>query len=70
MRSRRFNGGYGGAGKRVRLIEALEPAIRRGLKVVGEGQTFLLDTVLQYSPRGRRIHRRLHHTTHSQSVPG
>ena len=47
MRSRRFNGGYGGAGKRVRPIEALEPAIRKGLEVVATGQTFLLDTVLQ-----------------------
>jgi len=38
---------YGGAGERVQSIEALEPAIRKGLEVVATGQTFLLDTVLQ-----------------------
>lgn len=38
---------YGGAGERVQSIEALEPAIRRGLQVIGKGQTFLLDTLLQ-----------------------
>jgi len=38
---------YGGAGERVQSIAALEPAIRRGLEVIGEGRTFLLDTVLQ-----------------------
>lgn len=38
---------YGGIGERVRSVEGLEPAIRRGLDAVSSGQTFLLDAVLR-----------------------
>ena len=40
---------YGGQGERVDKVEALEPAVRRGLDVVRSGHTFMLDAVLSSS---------------------
>ena len=37
---------YGGIGERIRKVEGLEPAIRKGLDTIGNGHTFLLDAVL------------------------
>jgi acetolactate synthase-1/2/3 large subunit len=38
---------YGGASERVQHLEALAPALQRGLETVASGRTFLLDVLVK-----------------------